>query len=85
MLVMLIVLYFRQFNPIKTCETIQPGVGLNQLIETLGQPINKTDSWYYFESALGSAGPIRVKVSQPSGKILALKCTEDGSINWTLE
>jgi len=83
--VVLTVLYYRQFNQIKACEIIQAGAGLDQLIETFGQPINKIDSWYYFNSAFGAAGPISAKVSHPSGKVLALKCTEDGGINWAIE
>lgn len=78
-------LYYRQYNPIKTCESIQPGVNLDQLIAALGTPINKTDSWYYFSSAFGAAGPIRAKISQTSGKVLALKCTEDGETDWAVK
>lgn len=71
-------------NKVKICRKMKPGVTLEILTKEFGAPFFN-EEWYYFGSSLFAAGPIRAKIQANSNRVLALKCTEDGPIDWEIE
>jgi len=72
------------------CRAIPPGSGLAEVVAVLGQPATRQMSetveggvWLEFSMVPTTAGRIRVAVHEPTGKVLALRCSVDGPDTWT--
>ena len=75
----------RNFTRISICEGLSLGVTRNELESALGPAGRGEDvpqgEMLTFESDLGAAGPIHAIVG-PDGRVLMLKCNEDGPARW---
>lgn len=70
------------------CRAIPPGSSLVEVVAVLGQPFARQMSdtadgavWIEF-STRPPAGRIRAAVHEPTGKVLALRCSADGPDTW---
>lgn len=72
------------YRNLGTCKSLKPGIMAPDLTAALGQSIGRSGSWWYFKTPSIDSGPIRAFVSEPSGKVLELRCYEDGPTTWTL-
>jgi hypothetical protein len=84
--------YVRQHLPgddkVTRCRAIPPGSTLAEIEAVLGQPFARRMSetvegavWLEFSTPPG-AGRIRAVVHEPTGKVLALRCSADGPDTW---
>ncbi len=71
------------------CRAIPPGSSLAEIAAVLGQPFARRMSemvegavWLEFSTPPTAAGRIRVVVHEPTGKVLALRCSADGPDTW---
>lgn len=73
---------------VRTCESLQPGVVESDLLAKLGEPLRRDErdnyAWLYFEYDLAAAGPIRARIDS-MGKVVTLRCHEDGPVTWSIE
>jgi hypothetical protein len=85
--------YVRQNLPgddkLTRCRAIPPGSSLAQIETVLGQPFARRMSetvegavWLEFSTPPTAAGRIRAVVHEPTGKVLALRCSADGPDTW---
>jgi hypothetical protein len=76
------------YRNLSSCTTIEPGATLEQVKAALGEPVAMSTSrgmtWVHFRTASIAAGPIRAAVQPSTGKVLALRCSEDGPDTWSL-
>lgn len=75
------------FRNHRTCESLKPGITVPGLTAALGQPVHRSNAngqtWWYFRTPSIMAGPIRAQVKEATGKVLSLRCHEDGPPTWT--
>ena len=71
------------------CRAIPPGSSLTALVGVLGQPTMRQAAdlaegavWLEFATPTVAPGRIRAAVHEPSGKVLALRCSADGPDTW---
>jgi hypothetical protein len=74
------------------CRAIRPGSGLAEIEAVLGQPFARRMSetvegavWLEFSTPPTAGGRIRAVVHEPSGKVLALRCSADGPETWAAQ
>ncbi len=86
--------YLRWRDPIgyrnlRACSTIKAGASLEQLKAVLGAPVATSTSrgmtGLHFQTASVAAAQIRAAVQSSAGKVIALRCSEDGPDTWSLE
>jgi len=87
-------LYCRLTDPIgyrnyRICNKLPQGITAAQLKTALGEPMYRRDMdgevWLYFKTLSIIAGPIRAQISDSDGKVLRLRCSEDGPDTWSVE
>jgi hypothetical protein len=71
------------------CRAIPPGSSLTAVVGVLGQPTMRQAAdlaegavWLEFSTPAVAPGGIRAAVHEPSGKVLALRCSADGPDTW---
>jgi hypothetical protein len=71
------------------CRAIPPGSSLTAVVGVLGQPTMRQAAdlaegavWLEFSTPTVAPGRIRAAVHEPSGKVLALRCSADGPDTW---
>ncbi len=74
------------------CRAIPPGSSLAEIEAVLGQPFARRMSetvegavWLEFSTPATAGGRIRVVVHEPTGKVLALRCSPDGLDTWAAQ
>jgi hypothetical protein len=74
------------------CRAIPPGSSLTEVVAVLGQPsarrvadVAEGAVWLEFSTPAIAAGRIQAAVHEPTGKILALRCSADGPDTWTAQ
>jgi hypothetical protein len=69
------------------CKTLKAGISVSELIDRMGEPAGREKSsdgtWFIFRSPSVMAGPIRAQVDESHGKVLVLRCDEEGPPTWT--
>jgi len=72
------------------CRAIAPGSPLTAVVGVLGQPTLRQAAdladgavWLEFSTPTIAPGRIRAAVHEPTGKVLALRCSADGPDTWT--
>jgi len=77
------------YRNLSACSTIKAGASVEQLKAVLGAPVATSTSrgmtWLHFQTASIAAGQIRAAVQPATGKVIALRCSEDGPDTWSLE
>ena len=78
------------FKNVEICQKLQPGITLSDLEQALGAStgswISKSGArWLTFETPSINAGQIRAEIEEPSGRVLTLRCFEDGPPTWTIK
>ena len=76
------------FRNSKVCPGLKPGITIDETKSALGEPVMREEVsdhkvWVFFKTPSIAAGPIRALVDKPTGKILTLRCNEDGPPTWT--
>jgi len=75
------------FENLRTCRRLRPGVTVDGLTAALGQPVHRSEAngetWWHFRTPSIMAGPIAAQVSEPTGRVLVLRCHQDGPPTWT--
>src|SRR6266849_6414196 len=75
------------FRNLRSCESLKPGITVSGLTAALGQPVHRSaangQTWWYFRTPSIMAGSIRAQVNEQTGKVLSLRCYEDGPPTWT--
>ena len=76
-------------DKLAACRAIPPGSSLTEVVAVLGQPFARQMSdvtegavWLEFSTPPMAAGRIRAAVHEPTGKVLALRCSPDGPDTW---
>lgn len=71
------------------CRAIPPGASLAEVVAVLGQPYARQVAdlaegavWLEFRTRPTAPGRIRAAVHEPTGKVLALRCSADGPDTW---
>lgn len=71
------------------CRAIPPGSNLTAVVGVLGQPTMRQAAdlaegavWLEFSTPTVTPGRIRAAVHEPTGKVLALRCSADGPDTW---
>ena len=71
------------------CRAIPPGSSLTTVVGVLGPPTMRQAAdlaegavWLEFATPTVAPGRIRAAVHEPSGKVLALRCSADGPDTW---
>ncbi len=76
------------FTLLETCQRLGPNTTVAALTAALGQPVQREDlkgeTWWLFRTPSIMAGPIRARVSERTGRVLALRCREDEAPRWTV-
>jgi len=74
------------------CRAIPPESSLTTVVGVLGQPtmwqaadLAEGAVWLEFSTPTVASGRIRAAVHEPSGKVLALRCSADGPDTWTAQ
>ena len=74
------------------CIAIPPGSSLTTVVGVLGPPTMRQAAdlaegavWLEFSTPAITAGRIQAAVHEPTGKILALRCSADGPDTWTAQ
>jgi hypothetical protein len=74
------------------CRAIPPGSSLGEVEAVLGQPFARQMSdtsegtvWLEFSTPPTAGGRIRAAVHEPTGKVLALRCSADGPDTWAAQ
>jgi len=74
------------------CRAIPPESSLTTVVGVLGQPTMRQAAdlaegavWLEFSTPTVASGRIRAAVHEPSGKVLALRCSADGPDTWTAQ
>ena len=74
------------------CRAIPPESSLTTVVGVLGQPTMRQAAdlaegavWLEFATPTVAPGRIRAAVHEPSGKVLALRCSADGPDTWTAQ
>jgi len=74
------------------CRAIPPESSLTTVVGVLGQPTMRQAAdlaegavWLEFSTPTVTSGRIRAAVHEPSGKVLALRCSADGPDTWTAQ
>ena len=74
---------------IAACGAIPPGSSLTEVVAVLGQPIGRQAAegavWLEFSTPSVATGRIRAAVHEPTGKVLALRCSLDGPDTWAAQ
>lgn len=79
------------YRNVDICSSIQPGIGLPDLIEKLGDPISKFPisngiSQYSFQTGgFFRAGDINANVNEKTGKVYSLDCDCEGPPDWEIQ
>jgi len=76
-------------DKVSACQAIPPGSGLPAVVAVLGQPFARQIAdmaegavWLEFPTLPSAPGRIRAAVHEPTGKVLALRCSADGPDTW---
>ena len=76
-------------DKLNRCRAIPPGSSRAEIEAVLGQPVARWMSetvegaiWLEFPTLPAAAGRIRAVVHEPTGKVLALRCSADGPDTW---
>ena len=74
------------------CRAIPPGSSLAEVVAVLGQPYARQvadmaegAAWLEFPTRPTAPGRIRAAVHEPTGKVLALRCSADGPDSWATQ
>jgi hypothetical protein len=74
------------------CRAIPPESSLTTVVGVLGQPTMRQAAdlaegavWLEFSTPTVASGRIRAAVHEPTGKVLALRCSADGPDTWTAQ
>jgi hypothetical protein len=74
------------FPNLRICKSLQPGISQSELITALGAPFRSQQDGHfvtlYFKSHPVAAGPIRARVDSVTGRVVTLRCSEDGAPLW---
>ncbi len=77
------------FPNIRICKMLKPGISQSELVAALGQPCSaKPDGRFLklsFMSHPVAAGLIKARIDTSSGRVVMLKCSEDGLPLWDKE
>jgi hypothetical protein len=76
------------YRNLKLCAKIRPGAGEAEIMATLGAP-ERTEAaggmrLLSFHTLSAAAAPIRAEVDAATGKVLTLRCRDDGPPTWSL-
>jgi hypothetical protein len=89
--------YVRWYLPsgddkLAACRAISPGSSVTEIVAVLGQPFARQMSdmaegavWLEFPMLPTAPGRIRAAVHEPTGKVLALRCSADGPDTWVIQ
>jgi len=76
-------------DKLAACRALPPGASLTELVAVLGPPVARqavdvADGTVSLEFSTPSiaAGRIQASVQEPTGKVLALRCSADGLDTW---
>jgi hypothetical protein len=76
-------------DKLTACRAIPPGSSLTEIVAVLGEPfarqavdVAEGAVWLEFSTPSIAAGRIRAAVREPTGKVLALRCSADGPDTW---
>lgn len=79
-------------DTLTACRAIPPASGLTEIVAVLGQPsarqvadIAEGAVWLEFSIPSVAAGRIRAAVHEPTGRVLALRCSADGPDTWAAQ
>jgi hypothetical protein len=74
------------------CRAIPPGSSLAEVVAVLGQPYARQVAdmaegavWIEFPTRPTAPGRIRAAVHEPTGKVLALRCSAGGPDTWAAQ
>lgn len=74
------------------CRAIPPESSLTTVVGVLGQPTMRQAAdlaegavWLEFSTPTVASGRIRAAAHEPTGKVLALRCSADGPDTWTAQ
>ncbi len=78
-------------DKLAACRALPPGSSLPEVVAVLGQPLARQAAdlveggvWLEFSPPSVAAGRIRAAVQEPTGKVLALRCTAHGPDTWAV-
>jgi hypothetical protein len=76
-------------DKLAACRAIPPGASLTEIVAVLGQPVARQVAdmadgavWLEFSTPSIAGGRIQAAVQEPTGKVLALRCSADGPDTW---
>jgi hypothetical protein len=79
-------------DKLAACRAIPPGSSLAEVVAVLGEPFARQAAdmgegavWLEFPTRPTAPGRIRVAVHEPTGKVLALRCSGDGPDTWAAQ
>jgi hypothetical protein len=79
-------------DKLAACRAIPPGASLTEVVAVLGQPFARQVAdmaegavWLEFPTLPTAPGRIRAAVQEPTGKVLALRCSADGPDTWAAQ
>jgi hypothetical protein len=79
----------RSDEKLAACRAIPPGSPFTAVVGALGQPTLRQAAdladgavWLEFSTPTTGPGRIRAAVHEPTGKVLALRCSADGPDTW---
>jgi hypothetical protein len=79
---------FKGVENSRICDSIKPGISIDELIRILGKPINTIEvngeTWVTFQANPFAAGVIRARIDKNENRVIALKCWEDKKPNWDI-
>ena len=84
-------MYWRLADPIgyrnyRLCSRLPRSITAAQLKARLGEPIYRQEVdhevWLFFKNLSIAAGPIKAQISASDGKVIKLRCCEDGPDTW---
>ena len=74
---------------LKACGKIPPGASEADLVATLGAPESAAEEGgvrrLTFHTLSVAAAPIRAAVDPASGRVLELRCRDDGQATWSVQ
>ena len=79
-------------DKLTTCRAIPPGSSVTAVVGVLGPPTMRQVAdladgavWLEFSTPTVPRGRIRAAVHEPTGKVLALRCSADGPDTWAAQ
>jgi hypothetical protein len=76
------------YRNLKECAKIPPGVAEADLVRTFGAPERTEEAGgvrrLFFHTLREASAPIQAEVEAATGKVLELRCRDDGKPTWSL-